>query len=345
MGIFLAILMFGVIVLIHELGHFTAAKLNGIKVHEFSLGLGPTLIGKQFKGTKFSLKLLPFGGACMMGEDEIGDDGLGSFNSKNVWRRISVIAAGAFLNLVTALILCIVLVAWIGFVPPVVGSLTAGGPAAEQGEIQAGDVILRLNHQRVRLWDDILLFNVMNVDGDPVDVTFMRDDVQHQVTITPVFVEDSSFPLLGLGSSARERAGFFDSFRYGFYTLQFWMNNTFQSLRMLVTGRMGIEDISGPVGIVQAVDQTYQASVYYGIGTVVRGLMSLGILLSVSLGIFNLLPLPALDGGRLIFLFLEAIRRKRVSPEREGIVHFVGIVLLLVLMVAVTFNDIRNLFA
>ena len=164
MGIIIAILIFSAIILIHELGHFTLAKLNGIRVDEFSLGLGPTLIGKEIGGTKFSLKLLPFGGACMMGEDDVEDVTEGSFNSKSVWARISVIVAGPLFNIILAWILCTIMVSWIGYSAPLITEVDEGYSAMENG-IQAGDVITEINGKNVYLWEEVSLANMLNFDG------------------------------------------------------------------------------------------------------------------------------------------------------------------------------------
>lgn len=344
MGIIIAILIFSAIIIIHEVGHFSLAKVNGITVNEFSLGLGPTIISKKIRGTKFSLKLLPFGGSCMMGEDDADDMTAGSYNSKSVWRRISVIAAGPFFNLLLAWILCTIMVGWIGYQPPVISAVSEGYSAAEQG-LQSGDLITRLDGRRIFLWDEVSLFNVINRDAEAVQVTFVRDGETHTVTLWPQQKADDAYPRMGISTDNEAvRPGFFGAMKYGAFTVRYWVNYTFESLRMLVTGAVGINDLSGPVGIVGVVDETYQASVAAGIKVVVLNLMNIAILLTANLGIMNLLPLPALDGGRLVFLFLEAIRRKRIPPEKEGIVHLAGFVLLLVLMMVVMFNDIRKLF-
>ena len=344
MGIILAILLFSVVIIFHELGHFTLAKLNGIRVDEFSLGLGPTIIGKEFRGTKFSLKLLPFGGACMMGEDDADDMSEGSFNSKSVWARISVIAAGPVFNFIMALIFSIILVAWIGYDAPVVQGVDKGYSAIEQG-IQEGDVITELNGKSIHLWKEVSLFNLMNSNADSVEVTYERDGQEYTATIEPRRLEGDSMQRLGItGSAVNTKAGLVESVQYGAYTLRYWVNYTFDCLRMLVTGQIGIKDMSGPVGIVNFVDDTYKQAAPSGTVTVILNLINIAILLSANLGVMNLLPLPALDGGRLVFLFIEAIRRKRVAPDKEGMVHFAGFALLMVLMVVVLFNDIRNIF-
>lgn len=345
MGIVIAILLFSAIIIFHELGHFLLAKANGIRVDEFSLGLGPTLFGKEIGGTKFSLKLLPFGGACMMGEDDVDDMSEGSFNSKSVWARISVIAAGPAFNLILGWILCVIMVAWVGYRAPLITGVEEGYAAAEQG-LQEGDLITEINGKRIHLWNEVSLYNLMNTDGEKTEVTYLRDGKETTVVLEPRALEGDSYKRMGIaGPAEMTKTGVLGSLQYGAYTVKYWVDYTFECLRMLVTGKVGIRQMSGPVGIVSVVDETYQNSITAGLKVVVLNLMNIGILLTANLGIMNLLPIPALDGGRLVFLILEAVRRKRIPPEKEGMVHFAGFALLMILMVLVMFNDIRNLFS
>lgn len=343
MGIILAIFLFSAIIIIHELGHFLLAKANKIRVDEFSLGLGPTLFGKQIGETKFSIKLLPFGGACMMGEDDADDLSEGSFNSKSVWARMSVIVAGPLFNLILAWILCVIMTVWIGYVAPVISGVEEGYAAAEQG-IQAGDLVTKIDGKRIHLWEEISLKNITNTDGDPVEITYSRKGKERTVLLEPRQLKEDVFPRLGIaGPSEYTRTGFFGSLKYGAYTVKYWIDYTFESLKMLVTGQVGIKDLSGPVGIANVVDDAYQNSIQYGLKSVILNLMNLCILVTANLGILNLLPIPALDGGRLVFLILEAIRGKRIPPEKEGMVHFAGFAFLMILMVVVMYNDIMKL--
>lgn len=344
MGIIIAILIFSAIILIHELGHFTLAKLNGIRVDEFSLGLGPTLIGKEIGGTKFSLKLLPFGGACMMGEDDVEDVAEGSFNSKSVWARISVIAAGPLFNIILAWILCTIMVGWIGYSAPLITEVDEGYSAMENG-IQAGDVITEINGKHVYLWEEVSLANMLNFDGEDMEVTYERDGEETTVVLEPRMLGDDAYARLGVtGSAEMVKPGILGAMQYGAYTVRYWINYTIDSLKMLLTGQVGVDQLSGPIGIVEVVDDTYQASVSWGTTAVVLNMMNIAVLITANLGVMNLLPIPALDGGRLVFLIIEAIRGKRLSPEKEGMVHFAGFAVLMGLMIFVLFNDIRNLF-
>lgn len=342
MGIILAILLFSAIVIFHELGHFLLAKKNKIRVDEFSLGLGPTIFGKQFGETKFSLKLLPFGGACMMGEDDVDDMSEGSFNSKSVWARMSVIVAGPVFNLILAWILCMIIIGWTGYRAPVVSSVTDGYSAQEEG-IEPGDVIKKIGGKSVHIWNDISLYNMMHAGTKSVEVKYERDGKDYTVVLEPKQNEGDAFPLLGITGGEMVRPGVIGTVRYGAYTVKYWITYTVDSLKMLISGKVGVKDLSGPVGIVSAVDDVYQEAAPAGMAVVILNLLNIGVLLTANLGVMNLLPIPALDGGRLVFLIIEAVRGKRVPPEKEGMVHFAGFVLLMALMVVIMFNDILKL--
>ena len=343
MGIIIAILLFSFIIIFHELGHFLLAKANGIRVDEFSLGLGPTLIGKEFGGTKFCLKLLPFGGACMMGEDDADDMSEGSFNSKSVWARISVIAAGPVFNLILAWIMSVIIILFVGYQPTTISAVSEGYSSAEQG-MQAGDEIKEINGRRVYIWNDISLYTLTHSDETTLEVVYERDGEEYTAVIEARQLEGDTSPKLGVISSGPVKPGILGSLEYGVYTVRYWVTYAIDSLRMLVSGQVGIKDMSGPVGIVGVVDSVYQAAAPEGLLMVVLNLMNFAVFISANLGVMNLLPIPALDGGRLVFLIVEAVRRKRVPPEKEGMVHFAGFALLMALMVVVMYNDILKLF-
>lgn len=341
MGIIIAILIFSFIVLFHELGHFLLAKLNGIEVEEFALGMGPLLLAREYRGTRYCIRALPIGGACMMGEDDEATGTQGNFHSKSVWARISVIAAGPVFNFILAFILAVILTVMVGYDRPVVSEVSKGYPAAEAG-IRSGDVIVRMGDKKIDIFREISTYNQFH-QGERVDVTYVREGEEHTVTLTPRYNEELDYYQLGIARGPNEQAGPLTALQYGFYEVKYWICTTVSSLRMLVTGQVGLDQISGPVGIVDVVDQTYDSSVEAGMSTVVASMMNISILLSANLGVMNLLPIPALDGGRLVFLAAEAIRRKKIPPEKEGYVHFVGFAILMVVMVVVMYNDIRRL--
>ena len=343
MGIIIAIILFSFIIIFHELGHFLLAKVNGIRVDEFSLGLGPTLIGKEIGGTKFCIKLLPFGGACMMGEDDADDMSEGSFNSKSVWARISVIAAGPVFNLILAWIMSVIIILFVGYQPTTISGVSDGYSAQEQG-MQAGDEIREINGRRVHIWNDISLYTLTHPGETTLEVVYERDGEEYTAVLEARQLDGDTSPKLGVISSGSVKPGILGTLEYGVYTVRYWVTYAIDSLRMLVTGQVGVRDMSGPVGIVSAVDGIYQAAAPQGMLMVALNLMNFGVLISANLGVMNLLPIPALDGGRLVFLIVEAIRRKRIPPEKEGMVHFAGFALLMVLMVVVMYNDILRLF-
>lgn len=341
-GIILAILVFGIIVFVHELGHFLLAKLNRIRVDEFSIGMGPRLISKVIGETRYSLKLFPIGGSCMMGEDDADDMSEGSFNSKSVWARISVIVAGPLFNFILAFIFAVIIVAKVGYDEPVISG-TVPGYSAEAEGMQEGDRIISMNGKKINLWREVTYYNMFHA-GETVELVYERDGERHEVTLTPQMNEDGQY-LLGVTSPAGyQKANVFTALEYGAYEVKFWISTTLESLKMLITGAVGVDQLSGPVGIVDVVGDTYEESKAYGVSVVIMQMMNIGILLSANLGVMNLLPLPALDGGRLVFLIIEAIRGKRVPPEKEGMVHFVGLILLFALMIFVMFNDIMRIF-
>ena len=343
MGIVIAIIIFSLTIIFHELGHFILAKINKIRVDEFSLGLGPTLIGKNIGGTFFCLKLLPFGGACMMGEDDADDMSEGSFNSKSVWARMSVIAAGPVFNLILAWILCSIMVGWIGYSSATVTDVSEGYSAAEEG-VRAGDVIKEINGRNIHIWNDISLYNLTHPNETSLEVVLERNGEEYTVEIEPRQLEGDAYAKLGVVGGEYVKPGFFGTMQYGAYTVKYWINYSIDSLRMLVTGQLGLQDLSGPVGIVAVVDDVYESAAPSGILTIVLSLMNFGTLLSANLGVVNLLPIPALDGGRLVFLFLEALRGKPIAREKEGFIHMIGLIALMALMVVVFFNDIFRLF-
>ena len=345
MKIVVSLIVFSIIILFHELGHFLLAKKNGIKVNEFSLGLGPTIWGVTKGETKYSLKLLPFGGACMMeGEDEESTDNR-AFGSKSVWARISVVAAGPVFNFIMALVFSFVIICFTGYDLPILKDVTPGYAAAEAG-LQAGDVIVEMNGKNIHFYRDISAYGMYHA-GEPVEVVYERDGVEYTTTLVPKYDEELGRYLYGfIGTTYRQKESnnIFVLAKYSVHEVGYWIDSTIQSLRLLVTGGVSMNEMSGPVGIVDAIGDSYEETVTLGIGYVMIQMMYICVFLSANLGVMNLLPIPALDGGRLVFLIIEAIRGKKIDQEKEGFVHFVGLMLLLLLMVFIMFNDIRKIF-
>lgn len=343
MKIIVALLVFSAIIIMHELGHFLLAKFNGITVNEFSLGMGPRLLSFEHGETRYSLKLLPFGGSCMMMGEDGEDEGEGSFGSKSVWARISVIAAGPLFNFILAFLLSIFIVGNIGYDPAIVRGVAEGYPAEEAG-LQAGDVITKMNGKRIHLsreFSNYVLFH----EGETVEFEYERDGQKYTATVVPIMTENGYKYGISAGNvNYRQKTNLLETLKYSAYEVYYWIDTTLQSLGMMLSGGVKLDDMSGPVGVVEVIGDTYEESKEDGTLYVWLNLFNVAILLSANLGVMNLLPIPALDGGRLLFLIIEAVRRKRIDPETEGKIHFAGLMLLLVLMVVVMFNDIRKIF-
>ena len=347
--VILFLIIFGLVVISHEFGHFLIGKRNGIRVVEFAVGMGPTLFSFQKGETKYSLKLLPIGGACMFdGEDGMvsKDEGIDehSFLAANVWSRIATVFAGPFFNFVLAFIFSLIIVAFNGSDKPVVQQIMEDS-AAEEAGVMPGDEVVRINGERIRIYREITLISAMN-NGEPMEIQLQRDGEIKNVILTPRYSSEDGRYYIGFrGSGELIKCGPLDVFKYSVYEVRYWVKATYKSLLILIHGQAKREDVSGPIGIAQFVGETYEEVKPYGISATVFTMMNIVILLSVNLGILNLLPLPALDGGRLIFMFVEVVRGKPISPEKEGMVHFAGLVVFMVLMVFIMYNDIAKIFA
>ena len=258
MGILLAVILFGFIVFFHELGHFLLAKKNGIDVDEFAVGMGPALFQKKYRGTVYSIRILPIGGFCAMGEDEEASDSPNNFNKKSVWARISVIAAGPIFNFILAWVFSVILIFMTGYDEPVVGAVEEGYPAYEAG-LRPGDRITEMGGKNIHIFREISAYLQFH-PGENVSLTYERDGKETSVTLTPEYDEELGYARVGLGSAGYTRADLLSAFSYGTYEVKYWIQVTIDSLRMLVTGQIGVDQLSGPVGIVDVVDDAYQQS-------------------------------------------------------------------------------------
>lgn len=348
MSIIVALIVFGALVFFHELGHFLLAKKNRIGVIEFSIGMGPRLFSFDKGGTKYSLKLLPFGGSCaMVGEDSESNEE-NAFGNRSVWARISVVIAGPIFNFVLAFLMAIVIISIVGYDPPIIRDVMEGYPAQEAG-VLPGDVITKMNNQKITIYRDISLYTALH-QGEDVDLEILRDGKIFRTTISPKLSEEGYYYMGIITYNERVKTSPLETLKYSLYEVQYQITTTIKSLGMLFGGRVSVNELSGPVGIVNMVGEVVEGSTSEEADTatnvfsVFLNVMNFSILLSANLGVMNLLPLPALDGGRLVFLAIEAVRGKPINKEKEGMVHFVGLMLLMVLMVFVLFNDIRKLF-
>lgn len=354
-SLILFIVIFGVVVIAHEFGHFLIAKANGIHVVEFSVGMGPNIISRKKGGTKYSLKLFPIGGACMFeGEDGVADKdeesgeakepGPGSFLKAKVWARIATVVAGPLFNLLLAFIIAIIMVNMSVTRDPIASQVVEGGGAQAAG-LQAGDRIISINGEKICLYQEISMYMQLSYRGGDLEVVYERNGERYTTTLTPQYDEEYGYYLLGISNADIKEPRGIESLKYAWYEMRYSVKMTYTSLGMLFTGRVSRKDVAGPVGIaVNVVGATYEASKEYGWQSVLLNMLNITLMLSVNLGILNLLPVPALDGGRLVFLLLEVIRGKPVPPEKEGIVHFIGLVFFMILMVFIFFNDLVNIF-
>lgn len=210
--------------------------------------------------------------------------------------------------------------------------------------MQAGDTILKIDHTRIHFFRDISAYTQFH-SGDAVTVTYERDGERCQTVLTPKYNEEYGYYMYGFqGSAQKTKGSVLSNLKYSVYEVEYWIRVTIDSLKSLVGGKVSVNDMSGPVGIVNMIGDSYEQSVTYGYYMVFLQMLYITIFLSANLGVMNLLPLPALDGGRLLFLIVEVIRGKRVDPDKEGMVHFIGMMLLFALMFFTFFNDIRKLF-
>lgn len=326
----LAVLLFAVMIFPHELGHFLAARAVGVQVNEFSFGMGPALWKKEKNGTLYAVRLLPIGGYCAM-EGENEDSGHeGSFSSKTAGQKFLVLVAGACMNLLICIMLFMLVFCVNGMTTTTVSKTEAGKPAYTAG-IQAGDKITEINQKKVSSWENIGII-VQVQKGKTVSVTVDRSGKQKSFSITPV--KSQGRYLIGIEPVLSHNPGraFVRSIRATGYAGAFM----YKTLGQLITGKAGMKDVSGPVGIVTAVHKTVSYGFTY--------FLTFTAFISLNLAIVNLLPLPALDGGRILFLLIRKIGGKHITDSMEGSVHLIGFALLMALTIVVTWHDITRLF-
>lgn len=325
-----AIFVFLLVILLHELGHFTVAKLVGIKVNEFSIGMGPKLLQKQKEETKYTLRLLPIGGyVSMEGEDEASDDPR-SFGKVSPLKRIAVVAAGALMNFVLAIIVLTIVAFNVGTPTEVIDEVIDNSPAQIAG-LQAGDRIIAIEGLEVRKWEDISTNLNKFETEDEIDISLVRNGENLTIPIAPE-LEDG---VLKIGIYPRYASSLGGAITGGLNYTRTFLGLMFEFFASLFRGEVTTNDFAGPVGVVVEIGNAAKM----GINSL---LLILGFI-SINLGFFNLLPIPALDGSRIVFLLIELIRGKPIDPDKEGMIHFIGIILLLTLMVAVTYKDIMRI--
>ena len=379
------ILVFGAVVVVHEFGHYIAAKRAGIYVVEFAVGLGPKLIGFKRGETLWSLRLFPLGGYCLMyGDDtdamatkaeeqaqehieEISkteeseqkiDMSARSFNSKSVLARMSVMFAGSFMNFILAFILLVIVAGFIGVASTTVMDVSEGAPA--DGVLLPGDRIISINGFKTRIFEDIT-FEIATSGGAPLEILIERMGVRQTLTIQPAFIEERW--MLGfrterygapfMENDARIQANFGHMLVNSAGRIIHTIRTIPVTISRIFSGMVARDSLVGPIGMFGIVNNLYQGNIQAGAETdsspgLVRlsifiSMLQLCAVISASLGVINLLPIPALDGSRIMFLLLEAVRGRPISQSKEGMVHVVGFVLLLALGIFIAYNDIVNL--
>jgi len=349
MYIVLAILAFGILIAVHEVGHFTAAKLLGIRVDEFAIGMGPKLLKKQGKETLYSLRLLPFGGFCAMGEDEGESDDPRAFTSQRGWRRIVVLAAGAIANFVVAFIVIMALTSGSeNFAGTTITKLVDGFPNEGVEGLMVGDTLVSINGERLYYIEDFKLFMGLadRVGAKEVDLVIRRDGEKIRLDNFPL--EQRDYVVNGktefrFGITLNEiEPNAMEKFKFSCYSAMNYVRLIRVSLAQLISGAASIQDLSGPVGIVDTMNDIGQSSPTVGAALLnIAGFMAF---IGVNLAVMNMLPIPALDGGRILFIFISwfiaKILRRKLDPKYEGYIHTAAFVLLMGLMVFVLVNDV-----
>ncbi|MFY9313730.1 MAG: RIP metalloprotease RseP [Tepidanaerobacteraceae bacterium] len=326
-----SILVFGMLIFFHELGHFIVAKLSDIKVNEFSLGLGPQLISMKLKETHYSIRLLPFGGYVKMEGEDTDTSDPRAFNNKSALVRLGVILAGPLMNF----ILAILLLGIIGFysgVPTRQVTVTPGEPAEISG-IQDNDIIHAIDGRKVGHWEEIVEI-ISGRHNEKISVTVIRDGKYIDYDVTTTVEPKTQRGIIGI-KSVMQKHSVLESIKYGYKKTVLILKLILVGIYQVLTGKVKA-DVVGPVGLAHIVGEAAKIGVYQ--------VLYIAAVISANLGLFNLFPIPALDGGRGIFLVFELLRGKPVEPEKEGLIHFIGFALLMFLMILILFKDLRELW-
>lgn len=347
MYIIIAILIFGILIAVHEFGHFIAAKSLGVKVLEFSIGMGPAIIKKQKKETLYAFRCLPIGGYCAMeGEDEETDDPR-AFTKQPAWKRFIILVAGSGMNFIFGFLVILLVFANGTFTAPTVTGFMDGCPYESENALVAGDTFYEIDGHRIYFSSNIAQFLGR---GDAThDIVVLRDGEEVVLTDFNIITRDyegQETPMYGFYFGDRE-SGFEASLKYSWYSAIDFVRDVWLALSDLVAGAIGIDQLSGPVGIVSMMNTMGENSETVGIA--IENIAYFAAFIAINLAVMNLLPLPALDGGRIFFLIIntiaESITKRKINPKYEGYVHAAGMVLLLGLMAFVMYNDIVRIIA
>ncbi|MBQ4600745.1 MAG: site-2 protease family protein [Oscillospiraceae bacterium] len=352
MTILFAILLFSLLIFVHELGHFVAAKLSGVQVNEFSIFMGPAIFKKQVGETLYALRCIPFGGYCAMeGEDEESDNPR-AFGAAAWWKRLIILVAGAAMNFIAGIVLLAIFFAPYETLPvPQIVSHVEESLIFDAGELQIGDRIMEIDGEKIYIAGDVSMLLQLN-GADHHDLLILRDgqeiffdDFYMEPYLTQTNEDGTVSKTYGF-SFGYEDAGLANRLDYIWNTAKDYVRMVRLSLAMLLNGQAGLKDMSGPVGIVQQMSESAEAA-----GSAVkaiRTIVNFGALIAINLAVMNLLPIPALDGGRAVCLLIttavEKVTKKKIDPKYEAYLHGAGMILLLGLMAVITFKDVFAIF-
>ena len=340
MTIITALIILAILILVHEFGHFLACRWVGVPVYEFSLGMGYKLYSFEKNGTEFSFRLIPLGGYVMMaGMDPSDQDRADGYAHRSPWEKMKVSLAGPLMNVVLALAIFIFSYSVIGIGVPdgtaTLGEIMPSMPAAEAG-LEKGDLVLNVAGIEVENWEEFTAAVQVQAIGEYFSITVERAGQELTVEIQSKLSESSGTAVIGVYSNLRyERQGVAAAVKYGFEQTWYLTKMLVGALANLFSTGVSVDDFAGPVGITSMVSEAASGGVYH--------LLAFTAFLSINLGIMNMLPIPALDGSRVILALVEAIRRKPLASEKEGILNFLGFVFLIVVVIMVTYNDIARL--
>lgn len=346
LNILLFILILGVIVFIHEFGHFIFAKITGVYVYEFAIGMGPKLWGKKGKETEYTLRAIPIGGFCQLAGEDLDDDDLKKvpkkrrLQSKTVGQRFLIMFFGAGNNFISAImILFFMSLIWGGStMAPIITQVTEDYPAAKAG-VEAGDVVKEINGHKIKTSDDISLYLAIADPTKKSEFVVEKNngkEVTYEFKAKKIKEDGETAYLYGIGMQQKKTKGFINALKYTAKKTGSIFKQMGITVAYLFTGGISLNQLSGPVGIYSVVGESSKAGF--------QNILYLVAFLSINVGFINLLPLPAFDGGHILFLIIEKIKGSPVKPELEEKIHGIGMMLLLLLMVIITINDIIRLF-
>lgn len=326
-----AILAFSLLVLVHELGHFTLAKLNGVAVEEFSIGMGPKILGFKKGETEYVIKALPIGGYIkMLGEEGEETCDKRAFSNKSSLRKLSIVAAGPIMNLLLAILLFGIISFNKGFSIPTIGEVIENNPAYVSG-LQKGDKIVEINNKKIKTWDDVIT-QIYKNEGNILNIAYERDNKLSNAKVVPVKNEKENRYVIGIYETVVENPTLSESISHGFSESISLVKQTFMFLGTLFKGKASASDFGGPITIIKVSGAAARAGFWT--------LLSFAAYLSVQLAIFNIIPFPALDGGWITLFLIEIITRRKLDSNKVGVINYIGFAILMTLMVFVTVKDI-----